>query len=338
MTIMMTRLLACAALVLIWLSAAAVMAAPVTLKSGETATLLAPVPADAKLTQGANGKAKIVPATPAGTFKLDYTANTTNTQLTDKVVYEVTGQPPTTIDITIEPSPAAPGFTGEVYEQAGRAVFLLFVLAVILESALALLFNWKPFVENLVPRAVRPLIAFFAAILVVNLLGLDVVAALANALNTTKLPISTTGQVLTALVVAGGSAGVNTMLVALGFRSVKTPETAAPKPPPEKAWLAVRALNGNSRGDLFVFLTSPPGGSNALLGVIKGRSKPNSILSWFVSDRGRLPNYGGHTVQPGQAYAIEVRGKDANGVPLPPVTYGPLEFAKGAVVDIDVKL
>lgn len=237
--------------------------------------------------------------------------------------------------------PAAPGFGPDVFEQAGRAVFYLFVMAVILESALALLFNWKPFVENLVPRAVRPVIAFLAAILVVHLLGMDVVAALANALgepNAPKHPVTTTGKVITAMVIAGGSAGVNTMLIALGFRSVRTPETTAPKPPPQMAWLAVRALDGKSRGDLFVYLTSPPGGGNALLGVIKGRSKPASILSWFVSDRGRLPSYGGHTVQPGQDYVIQVHGTDENGVPLPPATYGPLQFAKGAVVDIDVKL
>lgn len=335
---MMTRMLACAALVLTWLSSAAVMAAPVKVTSGETVTLVPGMPAEpTKITQGANGKAKAVPATPAGTFKLEYTANTTTTQLTDKVVYELPGQQPTTIDVVIEP-PAAQLFDPKIYGQASSAVFLLFVLAVILESALALLFNWKPFVENLIPRAVRPVIALLAAILVVNLLGLDVVATLANALNSTSLPPSTIGQILTAMVIAGGSAGVNTMLIALGFRSVRTPATVAPKPPPEKAWLAVRALEGDSRGDLFVFLTTPPGGANALMGVIKGRSRPDSILSWFVSDRGRLPNYGGHTVQPGESYVVEVRGKDANGVPLPPETYGPMQFAKGAIVDIDVRL
>lgn len=336
---MMNRLLACVAFLLACPVAVSLAAEPASVRSEATVTL-AIVPSDFTITTlPANGEARKVAGPTAGTFKLEYTAKATTSALTDKVGYKTTsGGVEQTIDIKIDPMPPAPGFSGQVYEQAGRAVFLLFVLAVILESALALLFNWKPFVEYLVPRAVRPLIAFFAAILVVNLLGMDVVAALANALTSTQVPISTAGQVLTAMVIAGGSAGVNTMLIALGFRSVRTPETAAPKPPPEKAWLAVRALDGQSRGDLFVFLTSPPGSGNALLGVIKGRSKPASILSWFVSDRGRLPNYGGHTVEPGQNYTIEVRGKDENGVPLPPATYGPLQFAKGALVDIDVKL
>ena len=233
--------------------------------------------------------------------------------------------------------PAAMGFSGAVYEQSARALFFLFVLAVILESGLAILFNWKPFVEYMVPRAVRPVIALIGAIIFVKLLDLDVVTNLANALNDTHLPVSTAGQALTAMVIAGGSAGVNTMLVALGFRSVQTPATATPKPPPDKAWLAVRALKGEAVGDLLVF-AGPPTGSPALIGVIKGRSKPRSFSSFFLSDSGRLPSYGGHTMQPDQDYVIEVRGKNAAGMPLPPVTFGPLQFAKGAIVDLDVTL
>lgn len=332
----MNRLLACIALLLAGFSSAALAADPVPVTVGAPTTIVPSVPAGTTIkTQGQFGRAEVIPQ--GGPGRVDYTANATSRGLTDKVVY-TNAAGDQTVEVKVEP--AAPGFGAAVYEQAGRAVFYLFVVAVILESALALLFNWKPFVENLVPRAVRPVIAFFAAILVVNMLGMDVVAALANTLSepsATKLPVTTTGQVITAMVIAGGSAGVNTMLIALGFRSVRTPATE-PKPPPDKAWLALRALDGRSRGDLFVYLTSPPGGANALLGVIKGRSKPASILSWFLSDRGRLPSYGGHTVQPGHDYVIQVRGTDENGVPLPPATYGPLQFARGAVIDIDVKL
>ena len=233
--------------------------------------------------------------------------------------------------------PAAMGFSGAVYEQSARALFFLFVLAVILESGLAILFNWKPFVEYMVPRAVRPVIALIGAIIFVKLLDLDVVTNLANALNDTHLPVSMPGQVLTAMVIAGGSVGVNTMLVALGFRSVQTPATATPKPPPDKAWLSVRALKGEAVGDLLVF-AGPPTGSPALIGVIKGRSSAHGFWSFFFSDPGRLPSYGGHTMQPDQDYVIEVRGKNAAGMPLPPVTFGPLQFAKGAIVDLNVTL
>jgi hypothetical protein len=46
-------------------------------------------------------------------------------------------------------------------------------------------------------------------------------------------------MILTAAILAGGSAGVNTMLVALGFREVKTPATIAPRVPPDRAWIAL---------------------------------------------------------------------------------------------------
>ena len=233
-------------------------------------------------------------------------------------------------------TPAAPGFSGAAYEQAGRAVFFLFVLAVVLESALALLFNWKPFTDKLSPRAVRPLIAFFISLLFVYLLDIDVIGILASALNGSKLEVSHQGKIITAMVIAGGSSGVNTMLVALGFRSVKTPETSVPKPPPEKAWLAVRAPKGQAVGDLLVFVGPP--GNLALLGVIKGRSKAGSVASWFLSDPGRLPTYGGLVVPTDKTVTIEVIGKDERGMPLPPAVYGPLQFAKGALVDIDITL
>jgi hypothetical protein len=337
MTTMLNRFLACVAFFLICLAGAAWAAGPVSLKGGEVKIIDSPATDFTITTQGLHGRGdKLSPEATGKPFRLQYTANNTTTAQTDKVVYKLADGTEHTVAITIEPTTSAPGFSGAVYDQSLRAIFLLFVLATILESALALVFNWKPFTDNLSPRAVRPLIAFVVSMLFVNLLGIDVVATLTNALNGSHLPVSTEGKIITAMVIAGGSSGVNTLLVALGFRAVNTPANAIPKPPPEKAWLAVRALQGEAVGDLLVSVG--PVGSPALLGVIKGRSKPHSVLSWFLSDRGRLPVYGGLVVPTDQAVIIQVVGEDANGAPLPPVIYGPLQFAKGALIDIDVKL
>lgn len=334
---MTNRFLASVAFFLICLAGTAWAAGPVSLKGGEVKIIESPATDFTITTQGLNGRAeKLAPEATGKPFRLQYTANNTTAALADKVVYKLADGTEHTVAITIDPTASAPGFSGAVYDQSLRAVFLLFVLAVILESGLALVFNWKPFTDNLSPRAVRPLIAFIVAMLLVNLLGLDVVATLTNALNSSQLPVSTEGQVLTAMVIAGGSSGVNTMLVALGFRAVNTPANSIPKPPPEKAWLAIRAPQGRAVGDLFVFVGPP--GSLSLLGIIKGRSKAGSILSWFLSDRGRLPIYGGLVVPTDKSVVVEVRGVDKDGVPLPPVTYGPLQFAKGALVDIDITL
>jgi hypothetical protein len=281
---------------------------------------------------------KVPPAAAGQPFILKYTANNTTTPVSETITYRVANETADRVaTVYVEPTVSAQGFSGTGYDQAARALFLLFVLAVLLESGLAILFNWKPFVEYMVPRAVRPVIALIGAIILVRLLEIDIVTSLANALNGTHLRWSPEGQILTAMVIAGGSAGVNTMLVALGFRSVQTPATATPKPPPDKAWLSVRALKGDAVGDLLVF-AGPPTGSPALIGVIKGRSSAHGFWAFFFSDPGRLPSYGGHTMQPDQDYVIEVRGKNAAGMPLPPKIFGPLKFAKGAIVDFDVTL
>ena len=44
---------------------------------------------------------------------------------------------------------------GQALTNATYTALTLFLFAVLLESALALLFNWRPFVEVLNPRAVR---------------------------------------------------------------------------------------------------------------------------------------------------------------------------------------
>src|SRR5437773_1039830 len=47
-----------------------------------------------------------------------------------------------------------------VFSNSIKAIFVLFVLALVLESALAVIFNWRPFVETFNARATRPLISF----------------------------------------------------------------------------------------------------------------------------------------------------------------------------------
>lgn len=328
------------------LSPALQAAPPVNLNvaSGQTQAL-PNLPGDFTVTErpGAGSIQELKPDPRDQKFKILYTAPSLSTPQTYKLVYRLASDPGTdnVVNIAVEPATAAApiniGFSGKVYEESARAIFLLFVLAVILESALALLFNWRPFVETLVPRAVKPLVAFVVAYIFVRQFDMDVVSSLIGSLNNVPQEPSIAGQILTAMVIAGGSSGVNNLLTALGFRAVRTPENATTKVPPDKAWLAVRALRGNAVGDLFVFV-GPPGGGLSLLGVIKGRSKPGSLRAMFLSDNGRLPSYGGYTVQPGQEYVIEVRGKDAEGRPLVPETFGPLRFAKGSLVDIDVKL
>ena len=69
------------------------------------------------------------------------------------------------------------------YSGALKAIFVLFVLAIVIESALAVVFNWRPFVETFNARAVRPLIAVAVAFAVVKIFNLDVTTSLINAVS-----------------------------------------------------------------------------------------------------------------------------------------------------------
>jgi hypothetical protein len=226
----------------------------------------------------------------------------------------------------------------EVYEQGFKAIFLLFVLAVVLESALAVLFNWRPFVETFNARAVRPLVSFIVALVFVNWFDLDLVTTLVNASTTTvdykpALP----GLVLTALVLAGGSAGVNNLLVTLGYRQRRTPETVAPKPPATEAWIAVRLLRTpGTTGPVLVFIGVQPGPAPAmppLVGIIEGSSRPG--LRYFLNDPGRYPGYGGHAVPANTAITVRIHRQD-NAEPHD--SWGPYVIGGGAIVDLDMTL
>jgi len=222
-----------------------------------------------------NGKQEVIqPTDEDRIFKLFYTANDTSEQATDELEYKIDDGPLQKLSINIEPK--ANDFSPKANQDIFKAVFLLFLLAVVLESALAVIFSWRPFVETFNARAVRPLISFIVAYLFVETFNLDLMTSIVNSATNASLVPGLPGQVLTALVLAGGSAGVNNLLVALGFRQKRTPETATPKPPPTQAWIAIRLDRNQAVGQVQVFLGTPTAGNPRppLVGIIHGSSKP----------------------------------------------------------------
>ena len=266
----------------------------------ETALLDSPSKIEIK-TRPTKGSARVA-ADPTGDvkYRLLYTANNTAERTTDELTYQKEGDAsPTALKIEISPAPA-PGFTPKAYQESFKAIFLLFVLAVVMESALAVLFNWRPFVETFNARAVRPLIAFIAAFIFVKMFNLDIVTALVNATTTQQFPVSIEGAVMTALVIAGGSSGVNTMLAALGYRQVRTPETVAPKPPQNKGWIAVKIARDRAVGTVEVFIgplaaRQVPDGSGGTKTIMSRRRSVRlpahraAILSILPARQGTLP-------------------------------------------------
>jgi hypothetical protein len=297
-------------------------------------------------TKPVKGSAQVaVSTTDPKIYRLLYTANTAADRTTDELTYAKEGDPALTT-LKIDVAPPAPEFTDKAYQESFKAIFLLLVLAVVLESALAVIFNWRPFVETFNARAVRPLFSFVVALVFVNLFNLDIVTSLVNAATTEQFPVSTAGLVLTALVIAGGSSGVNTLLVGLGYRQIKTPETMAPKPPPQKGWIAVKIARERVVGTVGVFIGAPAtiqipdgaGGAHTIIeppavGTIAGTSSKN-LFHYFLRDLGRFPGYGGFEVTAGQQCAVKVKGTDANNNPVEH-SWGPHVVAGGAIIDLE---
>jgi hypothetical protein len=300
-------------------------------------------------TKPVKGSARVAVSTSdPKTHRVLYTANSAVDRTTDELTYQKEDDPAaTTLKIGI--APAAPGLTDRAYQESFKAIFLLFVLAVVLESALAVIFNWRPFVETFNARAVRPLVSFVVALVFVYLFNLDIVTSLVNAATTEQFPESIAGAVLTALVIAGGSSGVNTLLVGLGYRQIRTPETVAPRPPPQKGWIAVKIARWRAVGTVEVFIGMPAaiqvqdgaGGTHTIteppaVGTILGTSSTN-LLRYFLSDFGRFPGYGGFEVTGGQQCAVKVKGTDANNNPVEH-SWGPHVVAGGAIIDLEFRI
>lgn len=241
------------------------------------------------------------------------------------------GRPGTSTDEVTPPNPAN---GPEVLPESGQAIVKLFVLAALLESALALLFNWRPFVAALDGRAVKPLISFGAALVVVFAFGLDDLEQLLEAYGSS--PIVGDGervsQILEAMIIAGGSNGVNSLLRSLGFRAIPTAEVEQ-KPPPTEAWLSVGLHRVRAVGPVQV--VADPAGE---LGTIHGTMSRRGLAGFFLRDKGRLPQSGGKSVTPGAEISVTLNGRDADGQDLPQPPPQKVKPAAGALIDLEFTL
>ena len=247
--------------------------------------------------------------------------------------------------------PPAPGggelkLNGEVLKNAGLLLTNLFVVALLLESALALLFNWKPFVESLNARAVRPLISFALAMFVVNHFDYDLLSVFLNGALDGKAAGEKTGlgAAVTAAILAGGSAGVNTIMVKLGVREVKTPQTTAPKPSQTVAWIAIETTGQPVDGDIRVQIGPPQAEGDwkvPLAGVISKVSPGQTAWFWrfFLRPKGRFPVFGGFEAPVGQPCRIIVTALRNNAVIKKlPLGMENMVPAPGAIINLTVDL
>lgn len=191
----------------------------------------------------------------------------------------------------------------------------MLVVAIIMESAFAVIFNWRVFLEFFDGRGVRTVVMFLGGWIVATVLHQDFVGSLFDVYLRTGVGDQHNStwmtQVLTALVLAGGSASVNQLFVALNLRQAKTIETITDKVPPNKAWIAIQVAN-IQEGDKVVVVDAANGeaasaSTEHVVGVIPAAGLWERFKKYFWRDRYRLPMSRGFVVDPDKEYAFVVR-------------------------------
>lgn len=236
----------------------------------------------------------------------------------------------------------------ETVGTAFRVLVAALVIAVLLESAFELLFNWRLFQAYFVGKAWRTPIMFLISYLVAHNLKFDVLGPLFDtysglAKGTTQgKPLTT---VLTAMILAGGSVGVNRIMTRLGIRS------PFPKSEEERPTLNVTeayvSVTVSAKGDNLAYavnmseealdLTVP-----ALLGVI-GPVRSGVRQSLLFPSRWRIPRSGGIRVSVDKTYRFSVTDLRTNTLYdmagnklLSPTDAPRIRFAPRAFVDLVV--
>lgn len=290
---------------------------------------------------------------------LIYSAKNPSVKSQETVAYTIGTTGSETIDVVVDSTPQLTD--PQLTSKSGKILFSMLMLAIILESAFALLFNWRVFLEFFDQRGMRTIVMFMGALAVVNLFKLDLVSSLFQIYSAAAAgavaPSDAITKLLTALVLAGGSASVNQLLVALNLRQSKTIEQITPKPPPTKAWVSVKVNLKDATRLVDVTKAENPIDVNSpspLLAVIGPQSILMRLKKYFWRDVSRAPRSGGIEVDPRIEYTILVKGRDAQGAEIicdasgqrivenPPRTFTPQPrsyvFAQGAIIDFTVTL
>jgi hypothetical protein len=264
-------------------------------------------------------------------FELVYTAPIGSRDTVATVRFTPEGGSPKTVSVDIVP---ADGAMGEAYQPVFRALFVLFVVAVLLEAALALVFNWRIFLQIFDSRGAKTLFSFAGALWLVAAFDLDVFARIVQYLWDPNIKSDWMTRILSAMVLAGGSGAVNNLLVALNFRSVRSSAMLEPRPPATMGWLSVRLRRQKALTGPVTLEIKEEGGRYVSLYQFKGHDHRPLWLRGLLRDVLRYPAGGGLAVKPEVPLYVRLAGADESGAPTI-FEQGPLSIAKGGMVDIE---
>jgi hypothetical protein len=234
---------------------------------------------------------------------------------------------------------AAEGMTD--YDILLKHMVGLLVIAIVMESALTTLFQWRVYREFFNSRALKTVIMAATGLAVVKGFNYDIFQKVVEAAGGSgSSPILSAG--LSALVFAGGSAAIFELFKRLGFRAPIEQQSPEAKVPETKAWVSVRIKSSVERGPFDVMIdkienpTDPQKQIPALSGVVGQKTLGERLSNLFFADPTRHPPYGGRTVEAGAVYRIVVkRSKEGFDKVLSDQTW---RFANRAIVDLVVEV
>jgi hypothetical protein len=243
-----------------------------------------------------------------------------------------------------------PQITPDALQKAFVTLMGAFILALLLESAFELLFNWRLFQELFAGRAWRTPVMFAVSLLLVRQFNLDLLSAVFAAYHGDARPPQTSWltSCLSAMIISGGSVGVNRLLVTLGFRSaLPKAEALVPKLNQNEAYVSieVRAAGPQGRYRIDMLEVDPAPAQAPTLAVVT-IPKRVRLRDIFFPSHARVPRTGGKRVTAlTKAYRITVTDLetqlvyDANGNKLgASAAATDYRFAPQAIIDFIIQI
>lgn len=232
--------------------------------------------------------------------------------------------------------------------EALRILAAAFVLAVLLESAFELMFNWRLFQEYFVGKAWRTPIMFAISLLVVRQFGFDPLAQVFNAYQggAPQDKGDWLTSILSAMILAGGSVGVNRIMASLGIRSpFPKIEQERARLSEQEAYLSVTVCTKDGAKQFAVNMAESANdpGTPQVLGIIGG-NREGRLRNLFFPTSLRIPRSGGMRVAVDKSYRISVTDLrtrevyDIYGSPTSVATAPALRFSPRSFVDIVIVL
>jgi hypothetical protein len=135
------------------------------------------------------------------------------------------------------------------YRSIANTLGMIFILAVLIEVGLAVLFDWRVFLRYFEGKGVKVPITFIVSLIIVSAHGIDIPSEVVTAFSDKPANPEVTGYLISALIIAGGSASVNGIFTRLNWRN---PALQAAKADKERAkmtgriWVTVERPTGKT--------------------------------------------------------------------------------------------